>query len=447
MDELSSFLTKLVKHSPTPAIPGNLSPKEARGVVQEINEFLFTNYKDIGEIIELGDSYEYFSDFHKYWSNNYKEILDIKIDDEQCEEVAKILHKIYIKSKGDVFKEVYDAKGLSPEDICKIRFLTANQDFRGSMDFAKLVAYFNDDKSIFDVTKIYDDPARFINDIGITDLSQNDKRINYAKNICKFLNEKQITPFEILSFYNNDLVAVRQAIIKCLGAGYGDKKTDMFIRDMVVLGVWKQAKNFDAINVASDVNTVKVALRTGILKTAIPLLSSFMDIFCYQYGYVDTMNAKAWRRVWEKWRDLYPDDKIDSPCLMDYFIYRVIGKQFCINSLAIFECANGHHFKWHSTRNRTCQECYRKGDKHVLAKLVGRVMPCLDKEGEIAIRETEFVKNNSVFSDMKNCPFINICCSNNSMMLQPPKSISIKGRTGWETAYARRGAGGGGLMS
>lgn len=32
----------------------------------------------------------------------------------------------------------------------------------------------------------------------------------------------------------------------------------MFIRDMVVLGVWNRVKGFDDIDVASDVNTIKL---------------------------------------------------------------------------------------------------------------------------------------------------------------------------------------------
>ena len=35
--------------------------------------------------------------------------------------------------------------------------------------------------------------------------------------------------------------------------------------------------NFDKIDVASDINTMKVAFRTRILKTEIPLVSSFLD--------------------------------------------------------------------------------------------------------------------------------------------------------------------------
>ena len=76
----------------------------------------------------------------------------------------------------------------------------------------------------------------------------------------------------------------------------------MFIRDMVELGVWPDLSGFDRVDVASDINTMKLALRTGILKTDIPLISSFLDIFCYQYGYIDEMSAQAWRVVWEEWK-------------------------------------------------------------------------------------------------------------------------------------------------
>lgn len=47
------------------------------------------------------------------------------------------------------------------------------------------------------------------------------------------------------------------------------------------------------------------------------------------------------------------------------------------------------------------------------------------------------------------CPFIKACNPNSSQFkkLNPPKSISILGRTGWESAKTRRDEGGGGLMA
>jgi glutaredoxin-related protein len=447
MDELSIFIEKINKISSSFS-DTQMTIIQAREIVQEINEFLYTNYVGIGATIEFDEQFPFLSDFHRYWHDNYKNILNIQIDETQCKKVAEALHGIYIKTNGTAFKEIYDTAGLSKEDICRVRLLTANQDFRGSRSFSELAKTFKSDKSIFDEEKIFEDPATFIKSIGITGLSQNDKRVLYAKNISKFLIDLKTSPFGLIDKFDRDVYKLREAIIELIGSGYGYKKADMLIRDMVVLDVWDDVKNFDKINVASDVNTIKVALRTGIIKSEIPLVSSFIDIFCYQYGYVDEMNAKAWRTVWQNWNELFPTECISSPCLIDFFVYNVVGKQFCKEILCFFKCDKyGHEFKWHSARNKTCQICYNNGLKHEKATLIAKIMPCLDTDGNISIRETEFIINNPSLKDFSSCPFESICLDNKSTFLQPPKSISIKGQTGWTTAYAKKGEGGGGLMA
>ncbi len=259
--------------------------------------------------------------------------------------------------------------------------------------------------------------------------------------------QRKCAPYDLIAFYNGDVGDLRSDLIESTGAGYGNKKTDMFIRDMVVLGVWENVKGFDKIDVASDVNTMKVALRTGILKTEIPLISSFLDIFCYQYGYMDKMNAAAWRRVWEYWNKQYPDETIESPCLMDYFIYQVVGKQFCQPLLYTYECENGHLFKWHSSSKHYCPLCAESGDKRINSKIVSRKLPCEDIEGNIAIHNTLFYRSAMANPNYEECPFKNICDDYSHKYLQTPKSISILGKTGWETAYSKTGEGGGGLMA
>ena len=425
---------------------GTLSLTDARKVVKSINDFLYTNYPGIGSTLELGEYREYFSDFHKFWEAHHKEILDCKIDDEKCELVADALRAIYVKTDGNAFRELYDTCGLSKDDVCRVRFLTANQDFRGSLDFAKLAKIFKTDPSIFDEELIAGEPAAFIGKIGIADKSQNDKRNGYAETISKFLLDKGCDPYGLIDKYQRDIFQLRQAIIACDGAGYGNKKTDMFLRDMVVLGVWEDVTGFDKIDVASDVNTIKVALRTGIIKTEIPLVSSFLDIFCHQYSYIETMNASAWRRVWEIWNKKYPAECIESPCLIDYFVYNVIGKQFCKEILYQFECeTHAHTFVWHSGRNKTCQVCLKNGIKKVKAQPTAKMMPCSNEEGYVAIHETPYVLSLHDEEKINQCPFKDICQENRN--LQPPKSISILGQTGWTTAYARRNEGGGGLMA
>lgn len=417
----------------------------ARKVVRAINEYLYTSYERIGEIQMLGTTFEYFSDFHKFWNNHHEEILGCTIDDEICEKVADSLHDVYITTNGDAFKSVWDTCGLTKEQVCRVRFLTANQDFRGSRSFSDLARVFESDNSIFDENNIKEDPLDFLKAIEVGTLSQNDKRINYAKNISGFLLAHGCSPYEIINKYNRDVYSLRNAIIAC-NAGYGNKKADMFIRDMVVLGIWMNVTGFENINVASDINTIKIALRTGIIKTEIPLVSSFLDIFCYQYSYIDDMNAKAWRRVWEIWNDKYPNEQIASPCLLDYFVYNVVGRQFCKESLSIFKGDNcGHIFRWHSGQNKTCQVCHAQGVKRQPASVINKVMPCCDNEGYVAIHMSDYVKSLPNNKKIHKCPFSDICADRKHMM--PPKSISILGQTGWQSAYSIKGQGGGGLMA
>ena len=442
MSELEQF----AKHI-SEIYSGNMDIDAARQIVQEINTFLYASPSNIGYVTELGQKFPYFSAFHKYWHLHHKEILDLKISEKACEQVANVLHEVYVRTNGRAFKEIYDTNNLNDEDVCRVRLLTANQDFRGSRKFKDLANIFLDDNTIFDEHFIFNNPEEFIRSIGITSLSQNDKRIQFAKRISQFLLENNATPLEIIDVFNRDVTILRKAMISYDGAGYGKKKTDMFIRDMVVLGIWKNVIGFDGIDVASDINTIKIALRTGILHSAIPLVSSFVYIFFYQHGYVDEMNALAWRKVWEIWKRKYPHETISSPCLLDYFIYNVVGKQFCKFSLHYFVCEKGHSFYWHSSRNRTCQVCYSNNHERNKAKLLCSSLPCDSDSGYIAIDKTNFVRSNIAFPNYHQCPFRNVCEQFGNKELMPPKSISIMGQTGWSTAYTKEKSGGGGLMA
>ncbi|MFH0999849.1 MAG: hypothetical protein V1783_03320, partial [Bacteroidota bacterium] len=341
---------------------------------------------------------------------------------------------------------LYQTFSLKPKEICQIRYFSANQDFRGSRDFEDLFKRYSDDPTIFDKQKINQNPEDYLKNIGITSLSQNDKRVKYAITASRILIDKNIEPFDLFNYFDKDIYKVRDFLLSNRGSGFGNKKTDMFLRDMIVLGVWKQPINFEKIDVASDINTIKVALRTGILKTEIPLVSSFLDIFCYQYGLIDEMNALAWRKVWEIWKQKYPETCIESPCLIDFFVYRIIGKEFCKEALCFFKCETEEHtFKWHSARNKTCQIC-----KKSKAFVIKKVLPCSDDNGNLVIEKNDYVSGkNTILKGIKECPFATVCEPRTSdfKKLNPPKSISILGQTGWESARTKSEEGGGGLMS
>lgn len=424
-----------------------LNIEQERCIIKELNDFFFATHDDLGTVNCLGQNFKYFSDFHKYWHEHHREILNISICNENCEQVADALHRVFLQTKGKAFTEVYDTCGLTSQEICRIRLLTANQDFNGSRSFLELAKLYKENPNTFDIKTINSDPNAFIKSISVTKLSQTDKRVNYAKKITQFLIEHNSEPYDIINCFDRDVFSFRTALIAYEGAGYGNKKADMFIRDMIVLGVWNNVTGFEKIDVASDINTIKIALKSGILNCAIPLVSSFIDIFSYQYALIDTMSAKAWRRVWEIWSKKYPNEHISSPCLLDYFVYNVLGKQFCKEKLCYFLCENGHKFANNGARAKYCPICSREKKIKVSAKLISRNLPCINADGEKVIKNTKFVTSHIAQPTLVQCPLKKICdaCGNKNLMA--PKSISILGQTGWNSAYSEKGNGGGGLMA
>ncbi len=438
MSELKFFLERLNEIVGEDDVDRDIA--KTQQVVKEINEFLFNTTEDLGYIHELGIDYKYFSPWHKFWLENYQEILDLRIDDDKCNKVADELHRVYLITGGRAFTEVYDTCGLTNDAVCKIRFLTANQDFSGSREFNKLADIYKKDPEVFSIESIIENPEQFINKIEVVGLSQNDKRTLYAKEIAKFFKDHGCEPIDVIDAYDGDVVALKNDLTT-RGRGFAEKKANMVIRDMYVHGIWTNISRFEEIDVPSDINTVKVALRTGILTSAIPLISSFLDIFSPQYAIVDRMNANAWKRVWEIWNEKFPNEAIPSPCMLDYFVYRTVGREFCKPNLYTYTCENGHKLKWHNGQKRKCPEC---GGKFVQKT---RCLPCMDKDGYMVIQNTNFYKSGFAKSNIDSCPFQDICVETNKRNLQPPKSISIRQSTGWETAYTKKGDGGGGLMA
>jgi hypothetical protein len=445
MDSFSKYFKSLLEKIGCDK-KNDLTISEIRSILSKTNEYFYAFQKGLGQTFILDDYYEYFSEFHKFWEKHHRQILNPTIDEDKCNQIAEILNNLYISNGQKLFYELYDTFSLKSEEICQIRYFSANQDFRGSRDFTELFKIYNDDPTIFEKQNIYNNSEDFLKNIGITSLSQNDKRVKYAKTSSEMLINLNINPYELFNHFNKDIQQIRQFLLSNRGSGFGNKKTDMFLRDMIVLKIWQSPRNFDKIDVASDINTIKVALRTGILKTEIPLVSSFLDVFCYQYGLIDEMNALAWRKVWEIWQLKYPNTCIESPCLIDYFVYRIIGKEFCKESLSIFKCDSENHiFKWHSARNRTCQVC-----KKSKATVIEKVLPCTDNEGYIFIEKSSFVTGkDAILPNIKECPFETVCKPKTIEFkkLNPPKSISILGQTGWESARTNADEGGGGLMS
>lgn len=299
MKEIVEFLNNVLADLKINSI-NNVTVEQERNIVKNLNEFLYTNYEGIGKTFELDEDREYLSEYHKFWEQNCDRILSPKINVKKCEEVADVFHDIYLNNK-NAFYSLYSKEGLSDEAVCKIRFYTASQDFNGSRIFSEYAKIYKEDSTIFDKEYINQDPEGFVKDLGDSNLSQTDKGVQYAKKSAEMLIQFGCEPYGLLQKCGNDLIEVKSQLIKNQGMGFGNKKADMFIRDMVVLKIWKNYKNFEQLDVASDRNTMKVAFRTGILQTEIPLVSSFLDIFSYQCSLIDVWSAKAWREVWNIW--------------------------------------------------------------------------------------------------------------------------------------------------
>ncbi|MBM4049274.1 MAG: hypothetical protein FJ279_29600 [Planctomycetes bacterium] len=383
-----------------------------------------------------------------WWAENY-ERLDARISRGQAKIAAQALRGAVARYGDGILRVTHETHGLSPEALAQVRFFTANQDFRQPP--ANQFTQYLDDPDQFEAEKIADDPGGYLRFMKLIEQSQTEKRLQYAHNAGRFLLTRDITAYEIAAHYGHDAKGIRDAIIAEPNMGYGMKKTNMFLRDMFVWGVWPNLKNLDVVDVASDRNTMKVALRARILETDIPLLSSFLDIFCHQYTYIDEMSGAAWRAVWEEWRALDPATAPASPCLMDFLIYR-IGREYCKQFLVAYQCDVGHRFYWFSSRRRACPSCRRGKDRpkahpqteRLPCQVDGRELP-RDAKGKLSLSTTNLL--HIPFDGL--CPLEPACRpkAEDFKALAGPKSISIKGRTSWTSAYAKREEGGGGLMS
>jgi len=418
----------------------------AKRFLEKLNEYFYQTYDGIGKTKFEDEELQYFSEFHKFWEAHHQEILNARINHAQARLVAESLSRAVRKYGRSILTVTHETHGLRPQAIAQVRFFTANQDFREPPEnqFEKYL----EDPTRFDAREIAEDPEGFLKFLGMTRLSQTDKRLDFARNAAKFLLDKGITAFEIARHFDNDAVRIRKELVEAPNIGYGLKKANMFIRDMVELDVWPELRHFDQVDVASDINTMKLALRARILQTDIPLLSSFLDIFCYQYTYIDKMSAKAWRRVWEEWQQIDPETAPKSPCLMDFLLYR-IGREYCDEKVVRYVCEQGHVFYHFGARLKNCRVCRRAG-RRVRAQIRGKLLPCQLDEKDLPREGGQLLlSDRNLLKTFDGVCILEAACQPKTekfRALNPPRSISIKGQTSWTNSYAYREKGGGGMM-
>ncbi|MCF7897748.1 MAG: hypothetical protein K9L87_03255 [Candidatus Omnitrophica bacterium] len=365
-------------------------------MLYEINKFLYQKNTKLEN--------NYISEFHKYWKKNHEKVLQPIIEKTEAFEVAKILEDIYAHNK---IKTQLNTLGLSKKRIANVRFFTAIQDFKTDInakvnpfELYKIQPDFFKPKKILKNELLIDE---LLNRIGAD--SQIDKRKPWMRKAAELLIEKYDgCAFNINKAHNGDVLEIKKSLVDPGKYGFSQKKADMFLRDMVDLGVWEYRKNIDKINVMSDKNTMRIALRTGILQFRIPLLASYMDVYCYQYGLVDRWSAKAWREVWVQWDSIKNNHRPATPASIDYFIYRM-GKLAC----------------WKSETRRKCPPGNPISNRRL---------------------EALVIQDKLIFNERNFCVFERVCKDKNKI-LKHPMSISIYGRTGWKSGITDEGGGGG----
>jgi len=364
-------------------------------ILSDINKYLYQRHEGLPA--------EYISEFHRYWEKNHEKILLPKIGPcGECRTVASMLEQIYATS---TIRVQLDTLNLSREEIANVRFFTAIQDFNIDVHSrTNLFEFFRRHPDCFEPKRVSNNPLlidELLNFLGAD--SQRDKRKPWMQNAAKLLIEEyNSSAYNINDAHSGDVLEIVTALTSEARYGFSTKKAHMFLRDMADLGVWRYRRNVEHLDVMSDKNTMRVALRTGILQMRIPLLASYLDVFCHQYALVDRFNRQAWRQVWTEWADLPRNHRPPTPASMDYLIFR-LGKLACRPS------------------KRICPPA-----KPISHRKLESFLP----------------QDRLVFNSDRQCIF-NTVCRPERKCLNAPNSISIEGRTGWKKGKTNEGGGGG----
>lgn len=367
----------------------------AAGLLAAINRFLYQKKATIPS--------EYMSEFHRYWEQNHEHVLSPRIDPGgECLRVAMVLEGIY--RRGPVRVQL-DTLGLSKEEIANVRFFTAIQDFNVDVQArANPFEFYKRHPECFDPAKVVRNALlvdRLLNFLQAE--SQRDKRKPWMVNAARLLQERYGgSAYHINEAHEGDVIEIVAALTSEQRYGFSTKKAHMLLRDMADLGVWEYRSNVDKLDVMSDKNTMRIALRTGILQFRIPLLASYLDVYCHQYALVDQFSRLSWRRVWEVWDDIAGNHRPPTPASIDYLVYR-LGKIAC-----------------RPTR-RLCPP---------------------EKAAAVNRLESLVPQDRLLFGPDRYCVFCGVCATERKV-LNAPNSISIEGRTGWKSGRTNEGGGGG----
>ena len=155
------------------------------------------------------------------------------------------------------------------------------------------------------------------------------------------------------------------------------------------------------------------------------------------------MSAQAWHAVWEEWQRIDRTTAPRSPCVMDFLLYR-IGREYCKDMVVAYKCQAGHIFYHFGAALKKCRE------HRLPAVPVQRFLPCQVKAENLPREDGELlIKDDNLLKKFDGTCILEQACrpkTSDFVAFGPPKSISIKGQTGWTNSYADTTRGGGGMM-
>lgn len=366
----------------------------ARSVLWTLNRYL---YQATGDT-EGND----ISPFHGWWRQNAEAVVGAHTDDQQCRLVAERLEQHFSSTTTLAARP---PRSLTQTQVANVRFFSAVQDFNFSFT-SQPYDIAMDRPELFDASFIAANHPSAINEfLGLIGArGQYAKRQGFALNSANFLLDGHDgDAHQLYGDFGSSVVDLRGALVENGTLGFSAKKANMFIRDMFDWGIWQPGADASQLDVAADTNLMRIALRTGIVRIEIPvLIASYLDIYSYQYGAIDAATVAAWRRVWELWGELPDNHRVAAPASIDYLIYRLGWRngRYC--------CSKGR------------RKCEASGPCNELGQ------DSCPAHGSTACEGY--------------CLF-NRICPDELKPLQPPKSISIVGGTGWTDGKTDEGGG------
>ena len=224
-----------------------------------------------------------------------------------------------------------------------------------------------------------------------------DERRRYIRRACDIIeSEYQGLSMAIFTKHSKDAEKIFSAL--CSFKGIKSKKANMLLRDFYELGIWTYERNLHAVNIIADNRIMRIALRTGIVQLGTKkTFNDLLDQYDKQYVLVVQSTVEAFRRVWDRCRELNAGkDIVAYPGRFDEFLFKLGGSCCKLNV-------------------RTC-ETSRKSNAFCL-----------------------WAKSALKYSSPDTCPLIAVCPIEFKKLNAP---YAIQNNT-WNTIYTNEGGGGG----